>query len=174
MSPRARPSPRRSTWSARSSATAPTPAVAWGCPSPPDRAWKAADPDPPRRPRAGLNQAFRHDDSVQTIELAAGPFQLRPWRDDDADAVWSAQQDPDIKMWAGGRGVETREDAVALVRRLAGTEDRASWAVVDAATGTLLGSVSLHSIDEAQADAQIGYWTAPEARGRGVAAAAVD
>jgi RimJ/RimL family protein N-acetyltransferase len=111
---------------------------------------------------------------MEPIELAAATVRLRPWREDDADAVWEAQQDPDIRQWAGGRGVQSREDAVALLRRLTGSDDRASWAVVDAATGALLGSVSVHSIDPAQADAQVGYWTAPGARGRGVAAIAVD
>ncbi len=113
-------------------------------------------------------------ETIEPVEIEAGPVRLRPWREDDADAVYAAQQDPDIRMWAGGRGVDTREDAVALLRRLTGSEDRASWAVVDAATGALLGSVSVHSVDEYQAGAQVGYWTAPEARGRGVAAAAVD
>ncbi len=111
---------------------------------------------------------------IEPVEIEAGPVRLRPWREDDADAVYAAQQDPDIRMWAGGRGIDTRDDAVALIRRLTGSEDRASWAVVDAESGALLGSVSVHSIDEYQAGAQVGYWTAPEARGRSVAATAVD
>jgi RimJ/RimL family protein N-acetyltransferase len=111
---------------------------------------------------------------METIELDAGAIRLRPWREDDADEVLGAQQDPDIRQWAGGSGVNSREDSLALLRRLTGQENRASWAVVDATTGGLLGSVSVHSIDEQQADAQVGYWTAPDARGRGVAALAVD
>ena len=113
-------------------------------------------------------------ETIEPVEIEAGPIRLRPWRDDDADALLAAQQDPDIRQWAGGRGVDSREDAVALLRRLTGSEDRASWAVVDAATGTLLGSVSVHSIDGYQAGAQVGYWTAPDARGRGVASVALD
>jgi RimJ/RimL family protein N-acetyltransferase len=46
--------------------------------------------------------------------------------------------------------------------------------VVDPGTDAVLGSVSLHSIDRAQGDAKIGYWTTAAARGRGLAAAAVD
>jgi RimJ/RimL family protein N-acetyltransferase len=38
----------------------------------------------------------------------------------------------------------------------------------------VVGSVSLHSIDPVQNDAEIGYWTVPAARGQGVAAMAVD
>jgi RimJ/RimL family protein N-acetyltransferase len=113
-------------------------------------------------------------DPIEPTELDAGPVLLRPWREDDADAVWAAQRDPEIRMWAGGHGVDSRDDAVVLLRRLTGSEDRASWAVVDSAIGALLGSVSVHSIDRGQADAQVGYWTAPAARGRGVAPAAVD
>jgi RimJ/RimL family protein N-acetyltransferase len=111
---------------------------------------------------------------IEPVELVAGAFRLRPWRPDDVDAVWAAFQDPDVRLWNGG-GVVSRDDALALVgRRMdwsSGTH--ASWAVVD--TGDVpLGSVSLHSIDRLQNDAEIGYWTAPEARGRGVAAVATD
>jgi RimJ/RimL family protein N-acetyltransferase len=112
---------------------------------------------------------------IAPVELPAGPVLLRPWREDDADAVWAALQDPDIQLWNGG-GVRSQEDALALVRRRAdwSSGSNASWAVVDGASGDLLGSVSVHSIDRDQADAEIGYWTAPAARGRGVAPAAVD
>lgn len=105
-------------------------------------------------------------------ELAAGPLRLRPWQEDDVDALWTAQQDPGIRLWAGG--VTSWADAAALLHRLAGQPNRVSWAVVDPPTGTLLGGVSVHSIDVRQNDAQIGYWTAAAARGRGVAGTAVD
>jgi RimJ/RimL family protein N-acetyltransferase len=48
----------------------------------------------------------------------------------------------------------------------------ASWAVC-APGGELLGSVSLHQLDPHSSAGEVGYWTAPPARGRGVAAAAV-
>jgi RimJ/RimL family protein N-acetyltransferase len=111
---------------------------------------------------------------MDPIELDAGSVRLRPWRDDDVDAVWAAQSDPQIRLWAGGDGIASRDDAMALLRRLTGQENQVSWAVVDAGTGALLGSLSVYRIDEAQAGAQIGYWTTPAARGRGVAAVAVD
>jgi RimJ/RimL family protein N-acetyltransferase len=110
---------------------------------------------------------------VEPPELTPGPLRMRPWRDDDVDALFAAQQDPVARLWSGSGG-HSREDAVALLDKLRTNADRASWAVVDAATGELLGSVSVHSIDPRQADAQIGYWTASPARGRGVAPTAVD
>jgi RimJ/RimL family protein N-acetyltransferase len=111
---------------------------------------------------------------IEPVELDAGPHRLRPWRPDDVDAVWAAFQDPDIRLWNGG-GVQSREDALVLLgRRLDWTTgNHGSWAAVDA-EDTLLASVSLHSIDRLEQDAQIGYWTVPSARGRGVAATAVD
>ncbi|MCW2742712.1 MAG: GCN5-related N-acetyltransferase [Blastococcus sp.] len=109
------------------------------------------------------------------VGLDAGPVRLRPWRESDLDAVWGAFQDPDIALWNGG-GVTSRVEAMALLgRRLDWSSgDHASWAVVDPVTDEVLGSVSLHSIDRLQGDAEVGYWTAPGARGRGVAARAVD
>jgi RimJ/RimL family protein N-acetyltransferase len=111
---------------------------------------------------------------VNPVTLPAGPFRLRPWRPDDVDVVWAALQDPAVRLWNGG-GVETREDAAALVARRSdwSSDDHASWAVVDATTDVVLASVSVHSIDPVQNDAEIGYWTTPAARGRGVAAVAV-
>jgi RimJ/RimL family protein N-acetyltransferase len=113
---------------------------------------------------------------IEPVELKAGPFRLRPWRPEDVEAVWSAFQDPEIRLWNGG-GVQSREDALALLgRRLDWTTgDHASWAVVGKDDdAVILASVSLHSIDRLANEAQIGYWTAPGARGRGVAAAATD
>jgi RimJ/RimL family protein N-acetyltransferase len=120
----------------------------------------------------------RHDRGVtvtEPLELTVGPFLLRAWRDDDLDAAWTALQDPEIRLW-NGTGSGSREAARSMLRNRADWSDgdHASWAVVDATTGELLGSVSLHSIDPEQASAEIGYFTVPAARGRGVATLAVD
>ncbi|SDD39673.1 Protein N-acetyltransferase, RimJ/RimL family [Geodermatophilus telluris] len=104
--------------------------------------------------------------------VEAGPVRLRPWRDDDVDDVWAAQQDPAVRLWAGG--VASREETVALLARLTGQPNRVSWAVADAGSGAFLGSLTLHSVDVVTNHAQAGYWTAPAARGRGVAARALD
>jgi RimJ/RimL family protein N-acetyltransferase len=112
---------------------------------------------------------------IEPVELTAGDLLLRPWREDDVDAYWAALQDPDLRLW-NGSGVESRDDLAAMLarRRDWSAGDHASWAVVDATTGELLGSVSVHRIDRTEADAEIGYWTLPAARGRGIAGAAVD
>jgi RimJ/RimL family protein N-acetyltransferase len=113
--------------------------------------------------------------AMEPFELPVGPVLLRPWREDDAEATWAALQDPDIRLW-NGSGSASRDDVARMIRGRMdwSTGDHASWAVVDAGTGELLGSVSLHSIDPVQEDAEIGYWTSPAARGRGVASLVVD
>jgi RimJ/RimL family protein N-acetyltransferase len=112
---------------------------------------------------------------VDPVELAAAALQLRPWREDDADDVVAAMRDPVMRLW-NGLPATTRPDALAFLRRRGdwSTGDHASWAVTDATTGALLGSVSLHSLHREQGNAQVGYWTVPAARGRAVAARAVD
>lgn len=113
---------------------------------------------------------------LEPLELTVGPVRLRPWREHDLDEVWAAFQDPGIQLWNGG-GVASRTDALVLLgRRLDwSTGDHASWAVVgEDDDRAVLASVSLHSIDRLQGDARIGYWTAAHARGRGLAAVAVD
>ena len=112
---------------------------------------------------------------MDPVELEAGLLRLRPCREDDVDDVVAAMQDPVMRLW-NGLPATTRPDALAFLRRRGdwSAGDHASWAVADAATGTLLGSVSLHSIQPAQGNAAIGYWTVPAARGRAVATRAVD
>jgi RimJ/RimL family protein N-acetyltransferase len=113
---------------------------------------------------------------VDPVELCVGDLRLRPWRVDDADAVLAVMQDPDIRLWNGFEGEFSLEDVgVWLTRRMNWSAgDHASWAVDQAADGELVGSVPLHHVDAGQGDAEIGYWTVPAARGRGVASAVVD
>jgi RimJ/RimL family protein N-acetyltransferase len=112
---------------------------------------------------------------VQPFELPAGELLLRPWREDDVEAVWTAVQDPALRRW-NDTGSGSRDDVRAMLarRRDWSGGDHVSFAVVGSADGELLGSVSLHAIDRALGNAQIGYWTVAAARGRGIAGRAVD
>jgi RimJ/RimL family protein N-acetyltransferase len=111
---------------------------------------------------------------IEPFELPAGRLLLRPWRAGDVDVVWAALQDPEVRLW-NGSGTSSRDDAAGFVARRAdwSNGEHASWAVTDGA-GAVLGSLSLHSVDLVQGDAEVGYWTVPAARGQGVAAVAVD
>ena len=100
-------------------------------------------------------------------------LEVRPWLPEDLDAGWAALQDPAVRLW-NGSGAGSREEAAVWLARRSEGEDHVSRAVVDRADGALVGSVSLHSIDVAQQDAEIGYWVVPSARGRRIAPRVVD
>ena len=99
-----------------------------------------------------------------------GVVTLRRWRSQDAADVARACADPAIARWlpvpvpydlAAGQGYV---DAIVPGQWADGTA--ANVAAVDAATGELLGAVGLTLRDGI---GEVGYWTAPWARGRGVA-----
>ncbi|MCO7221448.1 GNAT family N-acetyltransferase [Klenkia sp. PcliD-1-E] len=104
------------------------------------------------------------------VRLTVGELVVRPWSPTDLDAVWTALQDPAIRRW-NGSGARSRDEAAAWLARRSEGDDHVSRAVVDGG-GVLLGSVSLHSIHDGEAE--IGYWVVPAARGRRVAPRVVD
>ena len=57
--------------------------------------------------------AFRHDPPVEPITLPAGPVRLRPWREDDVDAVLAALLDPDTRLGA----MESKDDPALVARQ---------------------------------------------------------
>ncbi len=111
-------------------------------------------------------------DGVPRLDGAG--FVLRELGAADLPALRAGLADPDVSRWHGGAALDVAAvDEQWLARR----NDRSdgthlSWAIADPA-GDLLGSVSLHHIDSDQGDAEVGYWLARQARGRGYATAAV-
>ena len=96
---------------------------------------------------------------------------LRPWRPDDAPAVFAVCQDPEIARWVTIPQPFERSDADAFIENALtmwrdGTG--APFAIVDAVTDGLLGAVTRFGPDGHQAT--FGLWLAPDARGRGVGA----
>ncbi len=101
---------------------------------------------------------------------------LRPFSPSDLPTVIEAFEDLEIVRWNPGPPAD-EDSALAAADWMKHRNDRSdtshrSWAV-GGVGGELFGSLSLHKIDPVQADAEIGYWLAPAARGRGRAAVAV-
>ncbi|MFH9352534.1 GNAT family N-acetyltransferase [Kitasatospora sp. NPDC017646] len=110
--------------------------------------------------------------------LDLGDVLLRPWgRGLDLPggtlaAVMAAAADPEIARWNPLRDATDRAGAEAYLDRAdsrwaqGGT---ASFAVTDAADGTLCGNVALRWTDRTDGVAMVGYWLLAAARGRGLA-----
>src|SRR4051812_8103115 len=94
---------------------------------------------------------------------------VRPWQEDDAQAVYEACQDAEIQRWMPIiPRPYTMDDALAFVRGEVGLDPHQYAVEVD---GAVVASVGLR-LDEGR-KAEVGYWCAPWARGRGIAARAV-
>ncbi|MET8768081.1 GNAT family N-acetyltransferase [Streptomyces sp. NPDC004658] len=113
--------------------------------------------------------------SVQPTLPVDGDLLLRPWSPSDAAAVVRVFQDPAIQHWHLRRA-DSEDEAREWIeqwRRGWENETACHWAVVDRGGDTLLGRVALHSVIMAGGQAEIAYWTAPRARGKGVCSRAV-
>ena len=111
---------------------------------------------------------------IEPTEIAAGAYQLCiPNADLDAASILAACADPEISLFNVGPTDEAAARTWCIERADWSSGEHASWIIKDTG-GALLGQVSLFEIDAVQRSAQIGYWVAAAARGRGVATAAVD
>ncbi|MEE4274273.1 MAG: GNAT family N-acetyltransferase, partial [Thermoleophilia bacterium] len=106
--------------------------------------------------------------------LDDGGLVVRAFEPDDAAAVADACGDPEIARWIyrlpAPYTLADAERFVAGARRTLVSGEQIRLAVADAATGELLGSVSLEPSWQLDL-AEVGYWVKREARRRGVATA---
>jgi RimJ/RimL family protein N-acetyltransferase len=101
-------------------------------------------------------------------------FVLRPWLEDDADQVFEACQDPEIRGFIPVPDPYLREHAEAFIAQAGHQLPEGSGialAIADPRTDAILGSITLHTHDPRHW--YIGYWMARPARGRGIASRAV-
>ena len=108
-----------------------------------------------------------------SVELSDGVVTLRRWRACDAADVQRACDDPLTARWLTVPSPYRLEDAAYYVDRHTPGQWAegvgAELAVTDAVTGDVLGASLLKLGGRAQGIGEIGYWTAPWARGRGAA-----
>lgn len=101
---------------------------------------------------------------------------LRPWLEIDVPAQLEAFNDPVFEQfsdWAPQHEADARRQLVEQeASRRRGVQ--LQLAIVEPhGHGAMLGGVSLSDVDQDQRRASVGYWLAPEARGRGAATHAV-
>lgn len=121
------------------------------------------------------------DEGIRVPQTATAPgLLLRPWTEDDIPALLTAHQDPVLRRWLRhpvtsaerARDIIGRQDAA----RRAGTGFGFAIQLdhADGGAGDPIGGVSLRGLGEETARGEVGYWTAPRARGQGVAPRALN
>jgi RimJ/RimL family protein N-acetyltransferase len=121
-----------------------------------------------------------------TVILQARPrgqraaLQLRPWSEEDIPDLINIYRDPDMRRQARAP-IVTGDDAqrwLEVQQKGWRDGDRLSFAVLEwaAAAGIyrLLGNVVVKGHSPGKAAAEVGYWTAPGGRGRGIASGALE
>ena len=110
--------------------------------------------------------------------LSDGVIVLRGLQSTDVGALVEACQDPEIPRFTLVPSPYTDDHARAWLQRVAdgrAAGTRMMFAIVDARAGdALLGTAGLNVIDREQRAADVGYWLAAPARGRGIATRAVE
>jgi RimJ/RimL family protein N-acetyltransferase len=106
--------------------------------------------------------------------LTDGEIVLRRWEPRDAPAITAACQDPEIPRWTvvphNYTERHAREFIAGTAVELASGRELA-LAIVDV-EDRLLGALGISNFDWTDLKAEIGYWMAADARGRGIGARA--
>lgn len=110
------------------------------------------------------------------ISLPIGSLVLRPFQENDVDAVWRGCSDAETQRWLPLPSPYTREMAQAWCAGEAegfrASGDGIQLAIADAGTGQAVGGICLKRTQWRRGITEIGYWTGPDHRGRGYASAA--
>ncbi|MFH0750751.1 MAG: GNAT family N-acetyltransferase, partial [Chloroflexota bacterium] len=100
---------------------------------------------------------------------------LRLPRDDDAEAITAACNDPEIARWIPIPVPYAAADALTFIEEVTDawtTGGDLAFAIEERASGALAGMIGLRP-GSSRGRAAVGYWLAPGARGRGLATRAV-
>lgn len=120
---------------------------------------------------------------MDPIELGNERLRLSRPTVRDVDAITRACQDPQVAAWVTVPSPYDRSDAESFLRHVVGpgwdNGTELVWAMREplgapepGGDGDLLGMIGLHGVGDGTAE--IGYWVAPWARGRGTAQQAVE
>lgn len=108
------------------------------------------------------------------VPAASDRFVLRPWRPDDADALFAIRSRPEVARWMEDTTPWTdrsqAEETIARWTDLLGAEDGLGvWAIVPVGADEPVGSVSLKPLPNGDGEVEIGWQLHPDAWGHGYA-----
>ncbi|MGH1550045.1 GNAT family N-acetyltransferase [Leifsonia poae] len=103
--------------------------------------------------------------SVRTLH---GPrVRLDPLGPEHFDAVWPGLADGEMLRLTGTRATFTEAGVRAHLERIGASDERADWAIIDAASGDFVGEIVLNELDEANASMNVRIALAAGQPGRG-------
>ena len=108
--------------------------------------------------------------------LDDGEVRLRPFLQADVGWIARESQDPEVPRFTTVPPENTEEDVRGFLAAQPGWRaagEQVHLLVVEAVTGRRVGVVGLHHLDWRHHNAEVGYWTARDARRRGLTTAAV-
>jgi RimJ/RimL family protein N-acetyltransferase len=113
------------------------------------------------------------DFAPPTRALNDGVVALRPWREDDAgELVGALDGDGEVARWLDAipQPYTTADARAWLAQAVHAWHEGAGapFAVVDAATGRLLGGMGVRWNDRINGVGEVGYWVRADSRGLGV------
>ena len=97
---------------------------------------------------------------------------LRPYRDDDADALLALYGDPVVTRWWSHEPWGDRQQAIDYLERMRrdrGNSEFYPWAIAANADDALIGTAALYEIDRTHQRGMIGYSLSPSMQGHGYA-----
>lgn len=108
--------------------------------------------------------------------LESPRLRLRPYRADDAEAMFALYSDPRVmRYWSFPAWTELSQARAYLDRALAGmaSGEIFPWAIAERESDHLIGALTLFSLHVEQLRAEVGYSLSPDHQGRGLAAEAL-
>jgi len=108
---------------------------------------------------------------LDTPRIAGAGVVLRPLAETDVPRIVEACSDERTQHWLGTMPAPySLADAIGWIgrtRQWAAEGSKVHWAIADPETDLLLGAVNVFDLEHGF-EGEIGYWTHPDARGRGV------
>jgi len=106
------------------------------------------------------------------VEIETARLHLRPFTRADRDAIHAIYADPEVMRHVGHGAHKTPADtdaALQAFRRMLQSRGMSFLAVIERATGRLIGDAGLYPVEAAEGDVELGYTLARDAWGRGYA-----
>ena len=96
---------------------------------------------------------------------------LRPWREDDAEALFKYASDPDVGPRAGWPPHKSVEESRKVIKNFFSNED--TWAIEHKETSEIIGCIGVlrdgsSNLKIAENECEVGYWIAKPYWGKGI------